>query len=77
MPHISLYNSEILLNINFITVFFRDFPFISVLDWTVAGNDRFKLVFAWLFKGNVILFLQTENATLNANVRFFFQTYIL
>lgn len=60
VPHISLYNSEILQKIDFITIFFRDFPFISVLDWTVAGNDRFKLVFPWLFKGNVIEFLQTD-----------------
>lgn len=54
------YNSEILWKINFIAIFFRDCPFVFVLGWTVPGNDGFKLVFPWLFKGSVIQFLQTD-----------------
>lgn len=32
MPDISLYSSELLWKMNFITVFFKDFPVIFVLD---------------------------------------------
>lgn len=32
MPDISLYSSELLWKMNFITIFFKDFPVICVLD---------------------------------------------
>lgn len=69
-----LYISELLWKTIFVTIFFRDFPVISVLDWIVARNDSFKLLFPWLFKGNVIQLLQTE---FKWKCKHVFQTYIL